>query len=339
MEAVLNTIKPIVQELVENELKTLIEQNINEIEGLEGKIDTKLGEVAGKIKSLIIDNINNIPFVPDSIKKGFIDQIPVDQLVTIINGFDLEPFKTTILAIPTTGVSDPAKLNQIRTILTELPDKIKKMLTTHIESIFNGTAIAAVVPAVSPTSSAPTPMVSHVATETSVKQGLQSMSDDDKQKTIDSIMKMLEDTGILDEIKKRICVPAVIATTEVPVVAVEVPDATTDGAVVAVEAPVVAVEAPVVAADVATTDGPVVAVEAPVVAADVAPAVEAPVVAVEAPVVAVEAPVATTAEAPVHATTVATTNAAAPQKGGSRRKTKKNIRHSKRTYTKFGREF
>jgi hypothetical protein len=28
------------------------------------------------------------------------------------------------------------------------------------------------------------------------------MSDDDKKNTIDSIMKMLEDTGILDEIKK-----------------------------------------------------------------------------------------------------------------------------------------
>ena len=327
MEAVLNTIKPIVQELVENELKTLIEQNINEIEGLEGKIDTKLGEVAGKIKSLIIDNINNIPFVPDSIKKGFIDQIPVDQLVTIINGFDLEPFKTTILAIPTTGVSDPAKLNQIRTILTELPDKIKKMLTTHIESIFNGTAIAAVVPAVSPTSSAPTPMVSHVETETSVKQGLQSMSDDDKKKTIDSIMKMLEDTGILDEIKKRICVPAVAPAVEVPATtdsaveapAVEVP-ATTDSAVVATEVPVVATEVPVVA----TTDG-----------------AEVPDVAAEAPVAAVEAPVAAV-EAPVVAAEVATTDAPAPptpQKGGSRRKTKKNIRRHKRTYTKFGREF
>ena len=143
MEAILNTAKPIVQELVENELKTLIGQNINEIDGLEAKIDTKLGEVAGKIKSLIIDNINKLPFVPDSIKKGFIDQIPVDQLVSIINGFDLEKFKATILAIPTTGISDPAKLNQIRTTLTELPDKIKKMLTTHIESIFNGVASAA----------------------------------------------------------------------------------------------------------------------------------------------------------------------------------------------------
>jgi hypothetical protein len=154
MEAILNTAKPIVQELVENELKTLIGQNINEIDGLEAKIDTKLGEVAGKIKSLIIDNINKLPFVPDSIKKGFIDQIPVDQLVSIINGFDLEKFKATILAIPTTGISDPAKLNQIRTTLTELPDKIKKMLTTHIESIFNGVASAAApghgVPAVFP---------------------------------------------------------------------------------------------------------------------------------------------------------------------------------------------
>ena len=287
--AVLNTIKPIVQELVENELKTVIEQNMNEIEGLEGKIDTKLGEVAGKIKSLIIDNINKIPFVPDSIKKGFIDQIPVNQLVTIINEFDLEPFKTTILAIPTTGVSDPAKLNQIRTILTELPDKIKKMLTTHIESIFNGVAAPATPPApmVSP-ATPPTPMVSPVATEASVKQGLQSMSVDDKTKTIDSIMKMLEDTGILDEIKKRICVPAVAAPAPI--------------------LPNEAAKEDEEAAKKAEADKEEAAPPAPPVeAAPPAPPVEA--------------------------------TAPPTQTGGSRRKTKKNIRRHKRSYTKFGRDF
>ena len=300
MEAILNTAKPIVQELVENELKTLIGENINEIDGLEAKIDTKLGEVAGKIKSLIIDNINKLPFVPDSIKKGFIDQIPVDQLVTIINGFDLEKFKATILAIPTTGISDPAKLNQIRTTLTELPDKIKKMLTTHIESIFNGVASAAApgpgvpppppgAPSVLPPApGAPTAEPTITATaepaitataepaitataavaEKSIEEGLSNMPNDDKKETIDKIMKMLEDTGILDEIKKRICTPLVEAEAKV-------------------------VQAEVVEAQTTNNGNP-----------------------------------------------IATASLAA---GGSnkkhRRKTKKNIRRQKRTYTKFGRNF
>lgn len=211
MDAVLTTIKPIVQKLVEDELKTVIEQNIDKIDTIEPMVDAKLGEVAGKIKALIIDNINNIPFVPDSMKQGFISQIPVDKLIKIINEFDFEPFKATLLAIPTTGISDPTELNKIKTTLTGLPDKIKSLLIKHIESVFNGTTAA---PSNLETTLPPAPPseAEEAATtaelEKATKAGLADLKGDEKNETIDKIMKMLEETGVLDEIKKRICTAA-----------------------------------------------------------------------------------------------------------------------------------
>ena len=215
MDAVLTTIKPIVQGLVENELKTVIEENIDKIDTIEPTVDAKLGEVAGKIKALIIDNINKIPFVPDSIKKGFISQIPVDKLIEIINGFDFEPFKATLLAIPTTGISDPTKLNQIKTTLTGLPDKIKSLLIKHIESVFNGTAVVPQVEIL------PNKLTSSVAVNTNtimddkVKMSLEKLSDSEKKEAIDNIMKYLKSTGMLEEIKLLICTPAVVADADV----------------------------------------------------------------------------------------------------------------------------
>jgi len=226
MDAVLTTIKPIVQGLVEKELKTVIEQNIDKIDTIEPIVDAKLGEVAGKIKALIIDNINKIPFVPDSIKKGFISQIPVDKLIEIINGFDFEPFKATLLAIPTTGISDPAELNKIKTTLTGLPNKIKSLLIKHIESVFNGTATVApaevpevkatVVPTpeVKATTTAPAPEVvatavapapEVVATADTIQAGLNTLSTSQKEEVIKNIMELLNKSGVLEEIKKQIC--------------------------------------------------------------------------------------------------------------------------------------
>jgi hypothetical protein len=219
MDAVLTTIKPIVQKLVEDELKTVIEQNIDKIDTIEPMVDAKLGEVAGKIKALIIDNINKIPFVPDSIKQGFISQIPVDKLIEIITGFDFKPFKATLLAIPTTEISDPTELNKIKTTLTELPDKIKSLLIKHIESVFNGTAAApsnletTLPPSKTEESDAaalpPTPPSNEKELE-AAKAGFKELDNDEKNETIDKIMEMLKETGLLEEIKKKICtaVPA-----------------------------------------------------------------------------------------------------------------------------------
>ena len=219
MDAVLTTIKPIVQKLVEDELKTVIEQNIDKIDTIEPMVDAKLGEVAGKIKALIIDNIKKIPFIPDSIKQGFISQIPVDKLIELINGFDFESFKATLLAIPTTEISDPAKLNKIKTTSTELPDKIKSLLIKHIESVFNGTAApsnaattdgtvdaSSKVETIMPPS--PPSKAEEAATTEAAATSFAVMDDDTKKQTIDKIMKMLEDTGVLEEIKTRICTAA-----------------------------------------------------------------------------------------------------------------------------------
>ena len=211
MDAVLTTIKPIVQKLVEDELTTLIKPNIEKIDTLEPMVDAKLKEVAGQIKALIIDNINKIPFVPDSVKQGFISQIPVDKLIELINGFDFEPFKATLLAIPTTGISDPTELNKIKTTLTGLPDKIKILLIKYIESVFNSTAAPSNAAALPPSEEleAASPSNAEEAAKKidleAAKTGLTGMDDDTKKQTIDKIMKMLEDTGVLEEIKTRIC--------------------------------------------------------------------------------------------------------------------------------------
>jgi len=220
MDAVLTTIKPIVQGLVEKELKTVIEQNIDKIDTIEPIVDAKLGEVAGKIKALIIDNINKIPFVPDSIKKEFISQIPVDKLIEIINGFDFEPFKATLLAIPTTGISDPTELNKIKTTLTGLPDKIKSLLIKHIESVFNGTAISvpaappAVMPSQSPAVMPPQPPAGMPSQppagmppqppttnmSENIKSNFNNLLPNDQAKIINDIRQLLINIGIYNKI-------------------------------------------------------------------------------------------------------------------------------------------
>ena len=229
MDAVLTTIKPIVQKLVEDELTTLIKPNIEKIDTLEPMVDAKLKEVAGQIKALIIDNINKIPFVPDSVKQGFISQIPVDKLIELINGFDFEPFKATLLAIPTTGISDPTELNKIKTTLTGLPDKIKILLIKYIESVFNSTEAATsdTAEAATTTDTAAATTTDTAATNVStatdiaaatnvstatdttktidaIKAGLAGLNDAEKNKIIDTIMKMLKGTGVLDLIKPQL---------------------------------------------------------------------------------------------------------------------------------------
>ena len=209
MDAVLTTIKPIVQKLVEDELTTLIKPNIEKIDTLEPMVDAKLKEVAGQIKALIIDNINKIPFVPDSVKQGFISQIPVDKLIELINGFDFEPFKATLLAIPTTGISDPTELNKIKTTLTGLPDKIKILLIKYIESVFNSTEAATSDTAEAATTTDTAATNVSTATDTTktidaIKAGLAGLNDAEKNKIIDTIMKMLKGTGVLDLIKPQL---------------------------------------------------------------------------------------------------------------------------------------
>jgi len=211
METILKTMQPIVQKLVEDELKTVIEQNIDKIDTIEPMVDAKLGEVAGKIKALIIDNINKIPLVPDSMKQGLISQIPVVELIKIVNEFDFEPFKATLLAIPTTGISDPTELNKIKTTLTGLPDKIKSLLIKHIESVFNGTAAAseaeektaATTTSATTTDAAATTTAAEIQT-ISIKDAVTDMTDKEKKNTQDVSLKAIIDSGIFTNIDELI---------------------------------------------------------------------------------------------------------------------------------------
>ena len=171
-------------------------------------VDAKLGEVAGKIKALIIDNINSIPFISDSMKQGLISQIPVAKLIEIINGFDFEPFKATLLAIPTTGISDPAELNKIKTTLTGLPDKIKSLLIKHIESVFNGTAAPSNAAATDAAAPSKAEEEEEATTEEipsiSIENAVNGMTSADKKKTQNASLEGFINAGIFTNIDELI---------------------------------------------------------------------------------------------------------------------------------------
>jgi uncharacterized coiled-coil protein SlyX len=248
-DQIINTIKPILLE----ELTRRIKENEKQFDVVEAGIDDIIKKVKDTVKPIsspIVAGIKLIPFGNPSEKL----QELANELKHKMDDIDLSALEKI-----------PDLAPEITTRVKALPQKVKDKLKTLVDELILGTETADAPPPVAPPPVAP-PAAVTTPTETSVKDNLQSMSDDDKQKTIDNIMKMLEDTGILDEIKKRICHTPAVATTDAPILPNE----------------------------------------------------------------------AEKAEAEKDATTDA---ALAPQKGGSRRKTKKNIRRHKRSYTKFGREF
>jgi hypothetical protein len=130
------------------------------------------------------------------------------------------------------------KIPDIDPILTDrikaLPDKVKTKLKDLVDELVTGkapetttngtvdasskvegaTTDAAATEAAATITKAPVPPAPPSNGEESAKKkelaaaaktGLTGMDDDTKKQTIDKIMKMLEDTGVLEEIKTRIC--------------------------------------------------------------------------------------------------------------------------------------
>ena len=301
MDIILQGLTPILTAGIQTTIIPIIEQNLEKLDSIEGDINQKLDELANKAKTGI-DSLPEIPFVfTKEIKETLLKEIPFDKVDQLLDKLDL----SAIDEIKITPIIDDKgvdKTPEIKAKLTQFPNKIREKLKASIRAAFLPGAVAnntqvnkktepATTPTAEPATTAtkaepattatkaepaitPTAEPAITATaavaEKSIEEGLSNMPNDDKKETIDKIMKMLEDTGILDEIKKRICTPLVEAEAKV-------------------------VQAEVVEAQTTNND---------------------------------------------NANPIATASLAA---GGSnkkhRRKTKKNIRRQKRTYTKFGRNF
>jgi hypothetical protein len=325
MDIILQGLTPILTAGIQTTIIPIIEQNLEKLDSIEGDINQKLDELANKAKTGI-DSLPEIPFVfTKEIKETLLKEIPFDKVDQLLDKLDLSAIDKIEIKpiIDDKGVD---KTPEIKAKLTQFPNKIREKLKASIRAAFLPGAVAnntqvnkktepattptaepattatkaepattatKAEPAITPTAEpaktptaepAKTPTAEPAITPTaepaitataavaekSIEEGLSNMPNDDKKETIDKIMKMLEDTGILDEIKKRICTPLVEAEAKV-------------------------VQAEVVEAQTTNND---------------------------------------------NANPIATASLAA---GGSnkkhRRKTKKNIRRQKRTYTKFGRNF
>jgi hypothetical protein len=136
----------------------------------------------------------------------------------------------------------------LKTSIGGLPDDIKEIFKKHIDSVFGNkktaeTTDAAALPPLPPSnletkmplappSEATTAATTDAAAlppppskaeeaateaelEAAAKAGLAGLDGDEKNETINKIMEMLKETGVLEEIKKRICTAAP-ATTAAP---------------------------------------------------------------------------------------------------------------------------
>ena len=212
--------KNTIQKEVIEKLTPVIQENLTNIDVLKNKIDIELGTYADTLKDKIPGTVREI--------------MDATMVIDIVNSIDSSLFTTEfnkiIDSMTTETITATGSTKEVlKTSIGGLPDDIKEIFIKHINSVFSkGTTAtssnetttspkgisetppAAVqeAPAAAVVQEAPAPAEQEKLlkqNEGSIEEGLSNMPNDDKKETIDKIMKMLEDTGILDEIKKRIC--------------------------------------------------------------------------------------------------------------------------------------
>jgi len=231
--------KSTIQNKVIESLEPVIKENIKNIEVLKTKIDTELGTLSSTVKNLI-----PVPL------KGTVD---VTKIKGFVDSIDSSVFKKVFDDVIDQQSDDDLKsLNltkeHLKTSIGGLPDDIKEIFKKHIDSVFGNkktaeTTDAAALPPLPPSnletkmplappSEATTAATTDAAAlppppskaeeaateaelEAAAKAGLAGLDGDEKNETINKIMEMLKETGVLEEIKKRICTAAP-ATTAAP---------------------------------------------------------------------------------------------------------------------------
>jgi hypothetical protein len=187
------------------ELTKQIKENEKQFDVVEAKIDTIITELKTKLEpfTLIINGIKLIPFGNPTEK---LEELS-DELKLKLDDIDFSELEK----IPDI---DPTLTDRIKA----LPDKVKTKLKDLVDELVTGKAPSVPLPPPPPSNavaSDATPLpppppsdAQDAATIDAAKAGLADLDSYDKNKTIDKIMKMLEDTGVLEEIKTRICTAA-----------------------------------------------------------------------------------------------------------------------------------
>jgi hypothetical protein len=232
--------KSTIQDKVIKSLEPVIKENIKNIEVLKTKIDTELGTLSSTVKNLIPDTLKD---TVDVIKiKGFVDSIDssvfkkvFDDVIEQQSDDDLkslnltkEHLKTSIGGLPDdikeifkkhidsvfgnkktaeSSTTDTSAAPSNAAALPPPPSNLetKMPLAPPSEATTAATTDAAALP---PPPSKAEEAATEAELEAATKAGLARLDVDEKNETIKKIMEMLEETGVLDEIKKRICTAA-----------------------------------------------------------------------------------------------------------------------------------
>jgi ribosomal protein L12E/L44/L45/RPP1/RPP2 len=173
-------------------------------------------QIIGAIKPILLAELEKNADIDDILKNIKNTISPVVKIV-------VDPIKL----LPTTVFFDPEK--ELKEIIenikkqidginlpniteektTEVKTKLKKLID---DLIFPPSDVAKVEAATTGTAAAAettgTATAAEAELEAATKAGLARLDVDEKNETIKKIMEMLEETGVLDEIKKRICTAA-----------------------------------------------------------------------------------------------------------------------------------
>ena len=209
MDIILTAITPILTTGIQATIIPIIESNLKNLDTIDNEINIKIDKLTGEVK----DKIDEIPTIPilftDKIKTELLAKLPFDKVDESLDKIDLSAINK---------IKIPQEINadgKITAELAQFPEKIKSKLKSSIRVAFSTTNAATTETAQTDAAALPPAPPSkaeeEAATaklEAATKAGLARFDSDEKNETIDKIMEMLQETGVLDEIKKRICTAA-----------------------------------------------------------------------------------------------------------------------------------
>ena len=205
------------------ELTKQIKEHEKEFDVVESNIDSIITQLKTQLEPISKPIIAGIKLIPFGNPQERLDDLS-DELKLKMDGISFSELEKIPDIDPTLNERIKALPDKVKTKLKDLVDELvtgKAPETTTLPSLSNAEEAATTdtTAATTDTTAAATTDTTAAATtdtalpppppskaeEAAIKAGLAGLGSDDKNKTIDTIMKMLEETGVLEEIKTRIC--------------------------------------------------------------------------------------------------------------------------------------
>ena len=189
------------------ELTKQIKEHEKEFDVVESNIDSIITQLKTQLEPISKPIIAGIKLIPFGNPQERLDDLS-DELKLKMDGISFSELEKIPDIDPTLNERIKALPDKVKTKLKDLVDELvtgKAPETTTLPSPSNAEEAATTDTTAATTDTALPPPPPSKAEEAAIKAGLAGLGSDDKNKTIDTIMKMLEETGVLEEIKTRIC--------------------------------------------------------------------------------------------------------------------------------------